>query len=152
MSLHLVPSPSRIETVSCASRGASVPRSVAASFDPAARVELDERWRALGIGSLQTAHFNPAIVTTRDASLPAQSYRLTTGSGRAAIASSDRVGAFYAAMTLAQLPVRANGAWTMPCVQIEDRPALSWRVLSDDVSRGPLPTMRYFEERIRTKI
>ena len=38
----------------------------------------------------------------------------------------------------------------MPCVRIADRPALRWRVLSDDVSRGPLPTMRYFEERIRT--
>jgi hypothetical protein len=27
---------------------------------------------------------------------------------------------------------------------------LRWRILSDDVSRGPLPTMKYFEERIRT--
>ena len=53
-------------------------------------------------------------------------------------------------MTLAQLPVKVRGTWTTPCVRIEDRPALQWRVLSDDVSRGPLPTMRYFEERIRT--
>jgi hypothetical protein len=35
-------------------------------------------------------------------------------------------------------------------VRIDDAPALQWRVLSDDVSRGPLPTMAYFEERIRT--
>ena len=35
-------------------------------------------------------------------------------------------------------------------MRIDDRPALRWRILSDDVSRGPLPTMRYFEERIRT--
>jgi hypothetical protein len=53
-------------------------------------------------------------------------------------------------MTLAQLPMRSSGAWLIPCVKIEDRPALRWRVLSDDVSRGPLPTMRYFRERIRT--
>ena len=54
-------------------------------------------------------------------------------------------------MTLAQLPQReGNGTWTMPCASIDDRPALRWRVLSDDVSRGPLPTMHYFEERIRT--
>jgi len=38
----------------------------------------------------------------------------------------------------------------LPCVSIQDAPALRWRVLMDDVSRGPLPTMRYFEERIRT--
>jgi hypothetical protein len=53
-------------------------------------------------------------------------------------------------MTLAQLPVRAGDAWRVPCVRISDRPALEWRILSDDVSRGPLPTMRYFKERIRT--
>ena len=54
------------------------------------------------------------------------------------------------AMTLAQLPVPSMGAWATPCVRVEDRPALQWRILSDDVSRGPLPTMHYFEERIRT--
>jgi hypothetical protein len=86
----------------------------------------------------------------RDAALPPQGYRLSVAAGRASITSADDAGAFYAAMTLSQLPLRANGAWTMPCVRIEDRPALRWRVLSDDVSRGPLPTMRYFEERIRT--
>jgi len=46
--------------------------------------------------------------------------------------------------------VREGGAWRLPCVRISDRPALRWRVLSDDVSRGPIPTMHYFEERIRT--
>ncbi len=43
-----------------------------------------------------------------------------------------------------------NGTWVVPCAKIEDRPKLKWRILSDDVSRGPLPTMRYFLERIRT--
>jgi hypothetical protein len=150
ITLHLVPSPTRIDTVSCTARVAGVPRTVATGFDPAARSELDERWRAIGIGSLQTVGAAAAIVTTHDGSLPPQSYRLTTAGGRAEITSSDAAGAFYGAMTLAQLPVRSNGVWTMPCVRIEDRPALPWRVLSDDVSRGPLPTMRYFEERIRT--
>jgi hypothetical protein len=53
-------------------------------------------------------------------------------------------------MTLAQLPQRTASGWRLPCVSIQDRPALQWRILSDDVSRGPLPTMRYFKERIRT--
>jgi hexosaminidase len=128
-----------------------VPRSVAVSFDPAARAELDERWSALGIGKLRTAGQSEVTIAVRhDGSLAAQAYRLTTGSGRAVIESADAAGAFYAAMTLAQLPVRTNGAWTLPCVRITDRPALPWRILSDDVSRGPLPTMQYFEERIRT--
>ena len=39
-------------------------------------------------------------------------------------------------------------AGACPCAHVRDAPALRWRILSDDVSRGPLPTMRYFEERI----
>jgi len=135
----------------CPAYPLSVPRSVAANFDAGARAEIDERWRALRIGSLQRASArSAAIVVRRDASLESQAYRLTVNPKRATIESADANGAFYAAMTLAQLPVRVNGAWTMPCVRIEDRPALRWRILSDDVSRGPLPTMRYFQERIRT--
>ncbi len=128
-----------------------MPVTVSAGFDPAARIELDERWSALGIGRLRTATSGEAAISVRrDGTLPPQAYRLTVASGRAAIESADSAGAFYAAMTLAQLPLRERGGWTMPCVRIEDRPALRWRILSDDVSRGPLPTMRYFEERIRT--
>ncbi len=148
--LHLLPRPATVTTLPC-SRDARVPVGVAAGFDPAARAELDERWSALGIGTLRTQTAANASITVRhDASLAPQAYRLTVRDGRAAIESADAAGAFYAAMTLAQLPVRSAGAWAMPCVAIEDRPALTWRILSDDVSRGPLPTMRYFEERIRT--
>jgi hexosaminidase len=150
-SLHLVPLPARIENLTCTSHASTVPRTVAAGFDSAARSELDERWRALGVGSLRTVSpRDAAIWVGHDGSLGPQAYRLTVDSGRASIESADAAGAFYAAMTLAQLPMRANGAWTVPCLRIEDRPALRWRILSDDVSRGPLPTMRYFEERIRT--
>ncbi len=149
--LHLVPRPARIEDLPCPPNGSTIPRSVAAGFDAAARIEIDERWSALGIGRLVTAASRSATISVaRDATLPPQAYRLTVGSGRATIRSADAAGAFYGAMTLAQLPVKTQGAWTMPCVRVEDRPALQWRVLSDDVSRGPLPTMRYFEERIRT--
>ncbi len=147
--LHLVPRPAHIQELSCPA--GAPPRTVASDFDGAARAELDERWGALGIGRLQTvAPRDAAIVVRRDAALSPQAYRLTVRAGRAEIASANAAGAFYAAMTLAQLPVRARGAWSVPCVRVDDRPALRWRVLSDDVSRGPLPTMRYFEERIRT--
>lgn len=144
---HLIPYPAAVQNLPCAS--GAIPRSVAASFDAGAREEIDERWRALGIGALQTSR-NPAIAPRENASLGAQAYRLIARDGRVTIESGDADGAFYAAMTLAQLPVRSAAGWTLPCVRIDDRPALRWRVLSDDVSRGPLPTMRYFEERIRT--
>ncbi|MDP9110142.1 MAG: beta-N-acetylhexosaminidase, partial [Candidatus Eremiobacteraeota bacterium] len=90
------------------------------------------------------------VRVVRDAALPLQGYTLSVTSSGVAIASRDSDGTFYAMMTLAQLPARANGRWALPCVRISDHPALRWRILSDDISRGPLPTMRYFKERIRT--
>ncbi len=149
--LHLIPRPAQVSRFPC-SIAASTLRSVEPGFDPAARIELDERWSALGIGAVRVANTaaGATLVVRRDPSLGSQAYRLTVRSGRALIESADAAGAFYGAMTLAQLPSRAAGQWLVPCVSIEDQPALRWRVLSDDVSRGPLPTMRYFEERIRT--
>ncbi|HLY01838.1 MAG TPA: glycoside hydrolase family 20 zincin-like fold domain-containing protein [Candidatus Cybelea sp.] len=150
-SLHLVPHPQSVDMLSCPGQASAVPRTVTAGFDAGARAELDERWVGLRIGPIRTASNRDAAITVRhDGSLAAQAYRLTVRDGRASIDSSDGAGAFYAAMTLAQLPVRSGGSWSVPCVRIADRPALQWRILSDDVSRGPLPTMRYFEERIRT--
>jgi hexosaminidase len=150
-SLHLVPHPQSVALLPCRGSASAVPLTVAHGFDAGARAELDERWGALRIGRLRAASGrDAAIIVRRDDSLPAQAYRLTVRDGRASIESSNAAGAFYAAMTLAQLPLRSEGNWVVPCVRIEDRPALQWRILSDDVSRGPLPTMRYFEERIRT--
>ena len=88
----------------------------------------------------------PDVALSRDPAIAAQGYRLNvTSRGAVAIASSDADGAFYAFMTLAQLARRGGpDGWELPCVQIDDAPALRWRILSDDISRGPLPTMNYF--------
>lgn len=149
VTLHLLPRP---QTVSAGSCSFPIKRAlrVAANFDAAAAQEINERWRALGIPSLarSAAASDVRIV---HANLPAQAYRLQTrADGTVTISAGDADGAFYGAMTLAQLPQRDTTGWSIPCVQIADAPALRWRVLSDDVSRGPLPNMRYFKERIRT--
>ncbi|MGH8163337.1 MAG: glycoside hydrolase family 20 zincin-like fold domain-containing protein, partial [Rhodanobacteraceae bacterium] len=122
---------------------------VGRDFDAAAVASIDERWPPLGLPPLARAA-HPDVTVLRG-NLPPQAYRLQVASGGAVtITAGDADGAFYAAMTLAQLPQRRRKTWRLPCVAISDAPALRWRVLSDDVSRGPLPTMRYFEERIRT--
>ncbi|HEY9179731.1 MAG TPA: glycoside hydrolase family 20 zincin-like fold domain-containing protein [Candidatus Baltobacteraceae bacterium] len=149
LTLHLLPRPQSVAVQHCAFPITRALR-VSSGFDSGAVQEIDERWRALGIPSLvKTAGVSDVRVV--HANLPPQAYRLqTSGDGRVTIAAADADGAFYGAMTLAQLPQRAGGAYVLPCVRITDSPALAWRVLSDDVSRGPLPNMRYFEERIRT--
>src|SRR5438067_1443880 len=121
------------------------PLQISASFDLAALEEINERWKALGIPLLQRGA-RPSVRILH-APMTAQTYRLQVNANGVTIIAGDADGAFYGAMTLAQLPQRAGGAWTLPCVAISDAPALRWRILSDDVSRGPLPNMRYFKER-----
>jgi hypothetical protein len=111
---------------------------------------LRERWHALGIAAPQTRTAAQLVTLARDAALGAQAYRLAVDPRGVRIVASDADGEFYAWTTLAQLATKSGADWSLPCVAIDDAPAMRWRILSDDVSRGPLPTMRYFRERIRT--
>jgi hexosaminidase len=148
--LHLLPKPSTIRSTSCARPFTFArPLRVGPDFDDGAIELINERWSALGLpGVARSPH--PDVTVDRVVLAP-QAYNLRVGArGVVSIAAGTSEGAFYAAMTLAQLPQRRGAGWVLPCVEIADAPALPWRILSDDVSRGPLPTMRYFEERIRT--
>ncbi len=152
--LHLIPRPVRLERLpGCAIEASAILAGVDRSpADSPGRELIDERWKALGIVA---AGASAGIVrdvsgSTGGNGTQAQAYRLDVDARGVRVSGSSAAGTFYAWMTLAQLPVRSGGGWKVPCVHVEDRPALAWRVLSDDVSRGPLPTMRYFEERIRT--
>jgi len=146
----LVPRPNALTAVPCAAPLAlGRPLAFSADVDPGGFALVTERWTQLGI---------PAPTRVRAASVPAvtvvaaptgNGYRLRTGAHGVAIAAASAEGQFDALATLAQLPERQAGRWVLPCVAIDDAPAMRWRIVSDDVSRGPFPTMRYFEERIR---
>ena len=142
----LLPRPRSIVTIRC--RSDRAPESIAASADRGGLEILNRRRAHLGLGPLRLSK-RPAIRFSH-APLPAQAYRLTVGDGRAHIVAGDAAGAFYAMTTLAQLISVRDKRAVVPCVRVVDAPALQWRILSDDVSRGPLPTMRYFRRRIRT--
>jgi len=152
---HLVPRPHLVTRVAGCSAPApgAVLGALAASRDAdRGGVEvLAERWRALGIGARPNSA--QTISLGRDAGrgdATHEHYALDIDGAGVRIRSADGDGAFDALATLAQLPERGQGRWRLPCVHIVDAPALRWRILSDDVSRGPLPSMRYFRERIRT--
>lgn len=147
--LHLVPSPSRVTLVEgCTGPGPQSGITVARGFDRGALDLVNERWRALGIPPLREST-SPLLMVRRVAA-PPQSYRLSVDAAAIRVEAPDADGAFYALATLAQMARRTASGYALPCARIEDAPALRWRILSDDVSRGPLPTMRYFRERIRT--
>jgi hypothetical protein len=154
--LHLVPQPSHVALVPSCRLDAG--RALAAlerkPLDAGGLALVEERWRALGIRPDPAAA--PLTVTARSTSGSADvagRYSLRVDRNGITVANGSAGGSeglFDAYATLAQLAEPDGAGWSVPCVSIDDRPALRWRILSDDVSRGPLPTMRYFRERIRT--
>src|SRR6266478_5532765 len=75
-----------------------------------------------------------------------------TGSG-VLVAGRTAQGLFYGVQTLRQLlrPDDSQGkTLAIPALVIRDWPSMEWRGVSDDVSRGPVPTLDYLKMQIRT--
>ena len=115
------------------------------NVDLAGLAIVGERWTALGIGDGRARA--DSNVKLRGGLAGREHYRLRIDQRGVSIAASDPEAQFDALTTLAQLP---GSDGVLPCVEIDDAPALRWRVVSDDISRGPFPSLHYFEERIRT--
>jgi len=147
---HLLPRPNSISFVpNCRVAAAGLLASIArVRGDRGGPMLLASRWRSLGISARETAPLH--VAATSDVGGQPQSYSLDVTASAATLRGADGDGLFYAWMTLAQLAEPSHDGWIVPCAHVRDAPALRWRVLSDDVSRGPLPTMRYFKERIAT--
>jgi len=145
----LVPEPRTVRAIDCASAvSLSHPLRVATSIDAGGYEEIRDRWKALGIPLPSPAGSGIAL-RIRHTGGP-ERYTLRIDDGGVVVEANGAEGEFDALVTLAQLAQRGPSGWTLPCVTIDDAPAMRWRIVSDDVSRGPLPTMRYFKERIRS--
>ena len=89
----------------------------------------------------------PMITVERQLSLGAEAYELSVGGLRCDIRYGDDAGLFYAVQTLRQLlpPAVENPAfrdavrWTVPAVEVKDKPRFSWRGMHLDVSRHFFP-------------
>lgn len=85
------------------------------------------------------------------ASLADEGYVISAGADNVVVAGKTAVGTFYGLQTLKQL-VRGEGATALiPAVKIVDWPTMRWRGVSDDISRGPVPTVDYIKRQIRTE-
>jgi hypothetical protein len=144
----VVPAPRSVQAVRCAhSVSLEHPLHIAASLDGGGYDEIGERWKALGI-PIPSPSGTGSTIRVRHVG-GAERYSLRIDDAGIAIAANGADGEFDALVTLAQLPLREGSLWRLACVSIEDAPAMRWRIVSDDVSRGPLPTMHYFKERVR---
>ncbi len=86
---------------------------------------------------------------TFDPAMRAEGYALAAeGSTLYDIAASD-AGVFYGAQTIKQL-IRGTGAdATLTTATVRDWPAMRYRGLSDDLSRGPVPTLAFQKHQVR---
>jgi hypothetical protein len=84
------------------------------------------------------------------ANLNPEGYVLAVNANEVLVAGKTAAGTFYGLQTLKQL-VRGEGTSAyIPAVEIVDWPAMRWRGVSDDISRGPVPTVDYIKRQLRT--
>jgi hypothetical protein len=105
------------------------------------------------IGSLETKSIKDSLVRlgfSSPANLDDEGYILLVRANDVVVAGKTPAGTFYGLQTLKQL-VRGDGNnGFIPAVEIVDWPAMRWRGVSDDVSRGPVPTVDYVKRQLRT--
>jgi len=159
----LVPAPFQIASAAC--RGVSSlarPLRFEKSIDAGGFELLRRRWTMLGIPApelVRTGSPTADVIARQHVGMDTtkfktDAYVLRMNGGKILIGGQTDAhtgeAEFDALMTLAQLPERQGSRWVLPCVAINDAPVMRWRIVSDDVSRGPFPTMDYAKERIRT--
>ena len=109
--------------------------------------------RSILIGSIEVPAVENALKRlgiSIAAGLNPEGYVLVVNANEVLVAGKSEAGTFYGLQTLKQL-VRGDGVDAyIPAVEILDWPAMRWRGVSDDISRGPVPTVSYIKRQLRT--
>lgn len=174
---HLIPRPREIKTGSYVAIPRSVSISAAASGDDRfAATELANTLRDRGLRTSTTATATATTptpttgtyrVTLARADSPvgrqlldayalalngdqrAEGYAIVSDKDQTVVVAASAAGIFYGVQTVKQL-IRTDG--TEPQIftaTIRDWPAMRWRGMQDDLSRGPLPTLEFQKRQIR---
>lgn len=109
--------------------------------------------RQILIGELDNRQIAQALQKSSievPAGLSGEGYVILADPSQVVIAGKTEAGTFYGLQTLKQL-VRGEGQNAyIPAVKIIDWPTMRWRGVSDDISRGPVPTVDYIKRQLRT--
>ncbi len=82
-------------------------------------------------------------------SLPREGYLLEVEKDYVLILGKDGDGVFWGMQTLRQMLSGEKGKVNIQGARIVDYPKLRWRGITDDVSRGPIPTLEFMKNTIR---
>ncbi|HEX6284709.1 MAG TPA: glycoside hydrolase family 20 zincin-like fold domain-containing protein, partial [Pyrinomonadaceae bacterium] len=106
--------------------------------------------KAILIGLVSSRVIQKALKTDVPANLNEEGYVLHVSKDGVVVGGASPAGVFYGLQTLKQL-VRGEGREAyIQGVSIVDWPAMRWRGVSDDISRGPVPTVAYIKRQLRT--
>jgi hexosaminidase len=79
-----------------------------------------------------------------------EGYVLIAKPGSATVIGETAAGVFYGVQTLKQLITGDGPQAVLATGTIRDWPAMQYRGIDDDLSRGPFPTLSFMEEQLRT--
>ena len=117
------------------------------------RLSRGGRRNSILIGLLSLPTIQSALRSANVTLPPAineEGYALSVGKDGVVVGGASPAGVFYGLQTLKQL-VRGNGVDAyIQGVRIVDWPEMRWRGVSDDISRGPVPTVDYIKRQLRT--
>ncbi|MCA1591981.1 MAG: beta-N-acetylhexosaminidase [Acidobacteria bacterium] len=109
--------------------------------------------RSILLGTFGAKAINEALgraSLTAPSDLNEEGYVLSVRADEVVVAGRTAAGVFYGMQTLKQL-VRGEGdAAYIQGARITDWPTMRWRAVSDDISRGPVPTVEYVKRQLRT--
>ena len=84
-----------------------------------------------------------------DPVMESEGYILIVDAHEAAIIASSSSGVFYGVQTFKQLLPLAGAPRVLPTGTVRDWPAMRYRGIDDDLSRGPFPTLDFQKKQIR---
>jgi hypothetical protein len=84
-----------------------------------------------------------------DSDLQSEGYILVIEAQQASIVAASGSGIFYGVQTLKQLLPLPGAARELPTGTVRDWPAMRYRGVQDDLSRGPVPTLAFQKHQIR---
>ncbi len=84
-----------------------------------------------------------------DEVMESEGYILTIGAHEATIVAASGAGVFYGVQTFKQLLPLPGAPRVLPTGTVRDWPAMRYRGIDDDLSRGPFPTLDFQKRQIR---
>jgi hexosaminidase len=153
--LHLIPIPRQVEILPVQElpQGVHIACPACDPQDQFAADDLAVTLRDRGI-PVAASGFTIQVARRPAISFPlaqrAEGYTITVSGLTLTVSAASAPGMFYGVQTVKQLIEGSGGSAVLHAATIHDWPAMQYRGLDDDLSRGPIVTLEYQKKQIRT--